>query len=453
MRKYIFVLCAVFFTLVSMAQVPMTRPGVIKDIAGVPGKRAFAGDGGDALKARLANPMGVILDRFSNIYIADTNNHRIRRIDARTGYIETIAGTGRTGFSNDGGNADMATLNAPTAMVIEEKHGFLFVADSGNNRIRLITLKTYPGMNLAENDPLRRWALPQLEGLDELEPSNSSQRSEGITVPRGYIYTVAGTGRSGYDGEGSLSTVSSLNSPTGLAISPDGELYISDTGNNRIRKIDKDTGLLITVAGTGEAGDDGDYGLAVNARLQAPTVIQFDQHGNLFILDSLNHKVRFVDHSSGRIFTIAGDGKRGYKGDNKSGRSTNARFNDPTGMALDRFGRIYVADTDNHRIRRITIDLARRTSYVETVVGTGKRGYNGDDKEAWRANLAYPSGMIITPYDTLYFVDAGNNLVRRVRGISLLRAATSYQMYGQPEEEIDSRNFYEVLFEPQMQAE
>ena len=154
-----------------------------------------------------------------------------------------------------------------------------------------------------------------------------------------------------------------------------------------------------------------------------------------------------MDRRGKRIFTLAGSGDEGYCGDN-SGTSRDACFNDPTGIALDRFGRVYVADTDNQRVRRISIDLKRRTSQVETVAGSGRRGYNGDDMDAWQANLAYPGALAISGLDMLYFLDTGNNVVRRVQNISAVRPPTSYTAFGKPVEEVDSRNFYEVLFKP-----
>lgn len=443
-------LCCIFMLFLLFgsvwAQVPLTRSGIIKNIAGRPGKRAFSGDKEDALRAHLANPSGIAVDRFHNIYISDTNNHRIRRVDIRTGYIETIAGNGRTDFFSDGGNADMTSLKGPSGIAIDEKHGFLFVADTGNHRVRLITLKIYPNMVLRGNDPMKRWAFAQIATPDDM----STEEVASFHIPRGYIYTVAGNGRSGYSGEGALATDSRLNSPSAVAISPDGELYISDTDNHRIRKIDHNTGKLITVAGNGEAGDSGDAGLAINARLYYPTDIVFDKHGNLFISDTGNNKIRVVEHRSQRIFTIAGDGRRGYRGDN-SGRSTEARFNHPTGLTVDSKGSIYVSDTDNQRIRRISIDFENRQTRIETVVGNGQRGYNGEDINAWEAKLAYPSGIIITPRDILYVTDSGNNLVRRVQGISTLRPPTTYTDYLAPKEPQDERSYYDVLYKPQLE--
>ena len=385
----------------SYAAVRLTGVGMIEDIAGVPGKSAYGGDNADALEARLANPLGLAIDRWNNLYIADTRNHRVRRVDVRSGEIETIAGTGRAGFAGDGGSADDADLNAPTALAIDSI-GNIYVADTGNQRIRLIDRK-------------------------------------------GNIYTIAGTGRRGYEGEGTKAKNTTLNNPTGVAVNSKGFVFVADTGNHRIRMIEPTTGKLVTVVGNGEALDDGDWGLAVNASLNRPTAIIFDKHDNLFIADTGNHKIRFVDSKTGRILTLTGTGEAGYSGDN-SGRPSDAQFNEPTGLALDRLGRLYIADTNNNRIRRITIDLTNQVGYVETVVGTGKRGYNGSDIDAWDAQVAYPGFMVINPYDMMYFLDTGNNLLRRVQGISVLRPPTSSTSYLQPVKETDSRSFYDVLF-------
>ena len=405
MKKITFTFLVLLMTAAVYAAVELTGPGAIENIAGIAGKRGFSGDSSDALEARLASPLGMVLDRWNNIYIADTLNHRIRYINARTGRIYTVAGTGKAGFFNDGGNADMAGLRGPTGLAMDSL-GNLYIADTGNHRIRMLT-------------------------------------------PKGYLHTIAGNGTRGYEGEGSRAKSTALNAPTGVAVNSRGEIFIADTGNHRIRKIDRTTGILTTVVGKGYAGDDGDFGLAGNALLNKPSAIIFDKHDNLFIADTKNHKIRFVDHVKNLIFTFAGRGDSGFCGDNNYGRLDDICFNDPTGLALDRMGRLYVADTDNQRIRRININLKERRGEAETVVGNGSRGYNGANMNAWDASLAYPGAMFISPLDMLYFLDTGNNVVRRVQAISRVRPPTSYSAFGQAAQAVDSRNFVEVLFAPQ----
>ena len=405
MRKFAFTFFALFLTCALYAAVELTGPGVIENIAGVAGKRGFSGDSNDALAARLASPLGMVVDRWNNIYIADTLNHRIRFVNARTGRIYTVAGTGKAGFFNDGGNADLAGLRGPTGLAMD-RYGNLIIADTGNHRIRMLT-------------------------------------------PKGYLHTIAGNGSRGYEGEGSRAKNTALNAPTGVAVNSKGEIFIADTGNHRIRKIDRTTGILTTVVGKGYAGDDGDFGLAGNALLNKPSAILFDKYDNLYIADTKNHKIRFVDHVKNLIFTFAGRGSSGYCGDNNYGRTGDICFNDPTGLALDRLGRLYVADTDNQRIRRININLKERRGEAETVVGSGERGYNGANMDGWDASLAYPGAMVISPLDMLYFLDTGNNLVRRVQAISRVRPPTGYSSFGQVVHNIDSRSFVEVLFAPQ----
>lgn len=403
MKRILIVLLLLSMYAPLWAQHRITQQGFIDDRAGMGGKRGFSGDGDDALKARLASPSGFTMDRWGNYYIADTLNHRIRRVDVRNGRIDTVAGTGKAGFFNDGSPAEGVTLNGPMGIAFDP-YGNLIIADAGNHRIRMLTVK-------------------------------------------GYLVTIAGDGQGRFNGALNTPLTTSLNSPTGVAFNSNGELYIADTGNHMVRKINRVTGRVETVAGTGQAGSWGDMGLASNAQLNAPTAILFDGRDNLYIADTRNHKIRWVNNKKQIILTLAGTGEAGFDGDN-SRRSNDSKFNDPTGLAFDQSGRLYVSDTDNQRIRRITIkgiDGALE-SMVETVAGTGKRGYNGDNINAWEAWLAYPGAMVITPYDLLFFVDVGNNKVRRIQGISKVTAPVAYGQFGKPAEKADSHSFFEVLF-------
>lgn len=398
MKKKTLFACCLFLPLAAAA-LGWGRLGQLDNVAGTPAKRGFAGDGGDALSAKLNAPLGIAVDKRGNVYFSDTANHRVRRVSARTGQIDTVAGTGEKGFSNDGGHGNMAALNSPTGLAFDSL-GNLFIADTGNHRIRMYT-------------------------------------------PNGYLYTVAGNGRKGYNGEGLRPVSAQLNMPTGVAVSPRGELYISDTGNHRVRKIDRQSGFLVSVAGTGIKGNDGDLALAENAKLNKPSALIFDKRGNLFIADTGNHQVRWVEPRRTLIFTIAGTGKRGFSGEGDR-RSIDSMLNNPTGLAIDKKGRLYISDTDNHRIRRLVVD-ENFDSKIETVAGTGDKGYNGAGTDAWKGKLSYPAAMVITPHDFMYFADSGNSLIRRVAGIGGVETPSlSARNAGEVAE--DKKGFVQELF-------
>lgn len=272
--------------------------------------KRFGGDGGPAGQAFLNFPTAVAVDGAGHVYIADTMNHRVRRVEAGTGVITTIAGVGQPRFGGDGGPAVAAGLNEPAALAVDER-GTLYIADQSNNRVRAIDLST------------------------------------------GIIRTVAGTGSAAYDGDGMKATEASLAGPSGLALGPDGTLYIADTFNGRIRAVHPVSGVLSTVA-----GDGGEYRYqgAVeppSTSLSRPSGIALDAAGNLFITDSDNHLVRRWDRASGRLERLAGVGVANFGGD--GGTALEASLNYPFGIALNREGHVFIADTFNHRIREIIL--------------------------------------------------------------------------------------------------
>jgi DNA-binding beta-propeller fold protein YncE len=285
--------------------------GTVRFVVGSSRKsRRFAGDGGPATQALLHFPSSVAVDERGNLYIADTMNHRVRVVDAATGVITTLAGTGRAGFSGDGGPAVAASLNEPTCVVVDDRRRALFVADQSNHRVRRIDLET------------------------------------------GLMSTMAGTGESGFDGDQVPAAQAALGGPSGLAVGPDGELYIADTFNSRIRRVDPVTGVIGTVAGDGgtyryEAGQDG-----ASANLSRPYGIAVDADGNLLITDSDSHLIRRWDRRTGQISLVAGNGMAGYAGD--GGSPAESGLNYPFGVAVDARGDIFIADTFNHRIRKIS---------------------------------------------------------------------------------------------------
>jgi len=270
--------------------------GDISTVAGN-GTLGYSGDGGTATAASLAYPFGVAVDGAGNLYIADSNNQRIRRVDAGTGLISTVAGDGGYGYNGDGGSATAASLASPAGVAVDGA-GNLFIADQGNQRIRRVDAGT------------------------------------------GLISTVAGNGNYGYNGDGGSATAASLANPTGVAVDGAGNLYIADYGNQRIRKVDA-LGTISTVAGNGIAGSSGDGGAATAASLAYPTGVAVDGAGNLFIVDQGNQRIRKVD-ALGTISTVVGNGTTGYSGD--GGAATAASLRYPTGVAVDGAGNLFIVD-------------------------------------------------------------------------------------------------------------
>jgi sugar lactone lactonase YvrE len=287
------------------------------------------GDGAAATSAELNLPSGVAVDGAGNLYIADTDHNRIRMVAApvATGNISTVAGNGASSYSGDGGPATAATLIAPGGLALDGA-GNVFIADSGNNAIREINAVT------------------------------------------GIITTVAGNGTPGNSGDGGAATAANLNGPQGITVDADGNLWIADTGNNVIREVTAADGKIKTVAGTGTAGFAGDNGPAVSAQLNAPYAIAFDLNGDWFIPDSNNFRVRKVD-TTGAITTIAGNGSESTDGD--GGSAISAGLFSPSGLAVDPAGNVYIsarAKAEDSRIRKVNEPSGIITTVAENLAGT-----------------------------------------------------------------------------------
>jgi len=359
--------------------------GVITTLAGLavgcPQQTDAVGDGCPALLAGVDGPGGVVSDAAGNLYLADSNDERIRKIDARTGLISTVAGNGTQGYGGDGGPAAQAVLNISNnegALALDGV-GNLYLADTQNGRIREVIAAT------------------------------------------GIITTVAGNGAYAYGGDGGAATAASLAWPRGVALDAGGNLYIADTDNSRIRKVDGRTRVITTVAGTGITGYGGDGGAATAAQLGQPTGVALDAGGNLYIADQDNNRVRKVTASTGAISTIAGMGIRGYGGD--GGPATAARFNliYGGGVALDAVGNLYVADTQNSRVR----EIVAATGLITTVAGTGLSGFNGDGLAATQAQLAYPVAVGVDGRGNLLIGDTYNGRVREVPNVVVTPTETT----------------------------
>lgn len=323
----------------------------------------FAGDSGPATSASLALPRRLALDREGNLLIADVGNHRIRRVDAGTGIITTIAGNGRRGYSGDNAPAVEASLFRPTD-VVADADGNVYIADQENHRVRRVdqasgVITTVAGNGVkgfsGDDGPARLASLssPTSIALDTAGNlfivDRDNHRIRRVAAGTGTIATVAGNGRFGFTGDGGPAINAGLTFPRGIAVDGDGNPYIADVGNNRIRKVDSASGVISTVAGTGEKGFSGDGGPATQARLAFPISIKVDSEGDIYIADRFNHRVRRVDAVTGIIRTVAGTGTCGFGGDRGPGAEATLAF--PNGVELDRFGRVLIADLQNHRIR------------------------------------------------------------------------------------------------------
>ena len=394
------------------------KAGLIQTVAGT-GVPRWSGDGTEALAACLNEPKSLTLDTGGNLFIADSENHVVRKIDMKTQCIRSVAGriqgielgtktvslaavaggvdgdpfaeSGTVGshaftqqtdlsgtvryvvtgtaspkrFSGDGGPANQALLNFPTAVVVD-RAGHLYIADTLNHRVR---------------------------------------RVDAVT---GVITTVAGLGQPRCSGDGGLAVEAGLNEPAAVAVSDGGVLYIADQNNNRVRAVDLSTGVICTVAGTGTAAYNGDGVVATETGLAGPSGVALASDGTLFIADSFNGRIRAVDPVTGIIRTMVGDGgEYRYQGPDEPPSTSLSR---PSGIALDEEGNLCFTDSDNHLVRR----WDRITGRIERIAGVGVARYGGDEGTALEASLSYPFGIVVDRAGRLLVADTFNHRIREI---------------------------------------
>jgi trimeric autotransporter adhesin len=396
----------------------VTAAGVIRTFAGTglvsPGGPRTFNDGAPAAEGLLHLPLGVAVDGSGNVYIADTGDNLIRKVDAE-GIITTVAGDSYASYSGEGGNAVDAELNKPADVAVDSS-GNLFIADTNNAAIRKVTTDGKIALLVGNlgigstgdgGDALKASLIaPMAVAVDSAGNifivENGSSKIRKVDS-KNVITTIAGTGVAGFSGDGSGADKAQLNSPTGVAVDGSGNVYIADSLNLRIRKIAAST--ISTVAGNGVLSFSGDNGQATAAQLNGPQGVAVDAGGTVYIADTANHVVRRI--RGGVITTYAGNRSAGFGGD--GGAATSAQLNSPTGLAVDGAGNLYISDSANSRVRRVAAN-----GTISTVAGNGTAGFGGDGSTATSANLYTPSGLAVDAAGNLYIADLSNNRVRKV---------------------------------------
>ena len=470
--------------------------GIIQTVAGI-GLSGFSGDGGPAVQARLNAPYGLATDAAGNLYIADLGNNRVRRVSP-DGVITTVAGTGQPGSGGDGGKASAAQLNAPrnvatdgagnlyiaefaghrirlvtpegiivtlagtglegargegipatfaelaypTGMFLDFT-GTLYIADSGNQRIRTVfngVMRTLPlagaqlalptgvssdaagGIYIADGGKRRLYrrmftgaVFPVASGVTFDSAREAIPDGRGnlliadghrvrLLTGAGFAAPFAGDGTFGFRGDGGAAVSATLNGPGGVAVDGEGNLYIADERNHRVRKV-SGTGVISTIAGTGQPGGAVEGLTPVNTPLVAPEGLLADSGGGLWISEYFGNRVRKLA-PDGTIRTVAGNGTAGFSGDSR--QAVSAQLQAPGQIALDAAGSLYIADSGNHRIRKVTAGM------ISTFAGTGIAGFSGDGGQAVSAQFTAPRGIAFDNAGNLYIADTGNNRVRKV---------------------------------------
>ena len=401
-----------------------TYTGKLTVIAGGVDASGYAGDGGPATHAALMSPHSMAVDVDNNVYIADTYNHRIRRVNGKTGIITTIAGTGTLGYSGDGGAAVRAKLASPFGIAVSSD-GSIYFTDTNNMRIRRLKFvdsnwiietiagtgkrgKTGDWGQAREATFIRPAGIAiDLDGNLYIADTGGHQIRKINTS--GIITTVAGNGQCCFAGDGLAATDANLNSPYGISQDHSGNLYIADRANHRIRRVDATSGIMTTVAGNGLMGYSGDGGDALKASLRNPTSVAISNEGSIIIADQGNHRIRKVDILTGVISTVVGGSDLILAGG--GGSRTDTQLNYPTGIAWeDGIGNIYISDTENHRVLVFEVSTKR----IEVMAGTGTFGFSGDGLPATEAEMANPTSLAFDQNGNLYIADTKNHRIRRV---------------------------------------
>jgi len=347
-----------------MALALAAAPKHITTIAGT-GSAGFSGDGGPGTAGQINNPYGLAIGPDGALYFCEVDNHRVRRLDLKTHTLSTVAGSGKQGYSGDGGPALTASLNQPYEVRFD-KAGDMFFAEMQNHIVRRVDARTR------------------------------------------VISTAAGTGQPGFSGDGGAANRAQLRQPHSIAFAPDGALLICDIGNHRIRRLDLNLGTISTYAGTGEHGPITDGAPLAGTPFNGPRALTTDPAGNLYVVLREGNAVYRVDAKDHRVYHVAGTGEQGYSGD--GGPARLAKLSGPKGIAYAPDGSLYIADTESHSIRRIDL----KSAIIQTVAGTGQRG-DGPDGEPLACRFSRPHGVFVGPDGVVYIGDSESHRIRVLR--------------------------------------
>jgi sugar lactone lactonase YvrE len=347
------------FLLMCCAIAPAQR---VSTIAGT-GTAGFSGDGGPGIRAQINNPYGLVVGPDGALYFCEIGNHRVRRLDLKSGVISTAAGSGRKGYAGDGGPALEAEMNEPYELRFD-RAGNLFIDEMQNHVIRRVDAKTR------------------------------------------VITTVAGTGTAGFSGDGGPATAAQLRQPHSIVFDAEGRLLICDIGNHRVRRVDPSTGKIETWLGNGERLATPDGAPLARTPVNGPRAMAQAAAGILYLALREGNAVYRVDVANGRYEHVAGTGFSGYEGD--GGPAKLAQLSGPKGIAWARGG-LYLADTESHTIR--LIDAA---GIIRTIAGTGERG-DGPDGDPAKCALARPHGVFVAQDGTVYIADSENHRIRMLK--------------------------------------
>ncbi len=340
---------------------PAAATADITTVAGT-SKNDHSGDGGPADQAAVSQPFGIVIGPDKALYICQVGSHVIRRVDPKTSVITTVAGNGQKGYSGNGGPATAAALNEPYEVRFD-KDGHMFFVEMQNHIVRKVDAAT------------------------------------------GIIELVAGSGAKGFSGDNGPAVRAQLSRPHSIALDNKVNLYICDIGNHRVRRVDLATGIISTFAGTGERRLTPDGSPIADTPTNGPRALDFDGGHNLILALREGNAIYRMDLNTKTLHHLAGTGKKGYSGD--GGPARHATLSGPKGVALGPDGDIYFADTESHTIRVIRVS----TGTIETIVGDGNRG-DGPEGVALKCRLDRPHGVFVDAVGRVYIGDSNNHRVR-----------------------------------------